>query len=102
VQTAALTVRFLLELTMLGVLAWWGWDAGGVLLALAAPLAAAVAWGLFVAPKRKYELGERARLAIELLLFASAVAALLALGQPLLAVGFAVVVAVDSALVRVL
>ena len=49
------SVRFCLELAALAGLAVWGWKTGpdgvNVVLAIAAPLAAAVLWGAFVAPK---------------------------------------------------
>ena len=48
-------VRFCLELASLAGLAVWGWRTGptgvNVVLAIAAPLAAAALWGAFVAPK---------------------------------------------------
>ena len=54
-----LTVRFLLELAALGALAWWGLRTGEtaltkVLLGAGAPLAMAVVWGAFVAPKAAF------------------------------------------------
>jgi len=48
-------LRFALELASLAGLAVWGWGTGptglNVVLAIAAPLAAAALWGAFVAPK---------------------------------------------------
>lgn len=53
--TVALAVRFLLELGALAALAYWGYRTGTgfarYALALGAPLAAAVVWGVLVAPK---------------------------------------------------
>jgi Protein of unknown function (DUF2568) len=40
------------------------------------PLAAAAAWGVFVAPKRRVRRGAGLRYAVELIVFASATAAL--------------------------
>ena len=53
---ANLALRFLLELAALAAVGYWGWDAGGPLLAIAAVAAVAVVWGLFVAPKRRFDL----------------------------------------------
>jgi hypothetical protein len=51
-------LAFLLELVMLGALGWWGVATGGsmiakVLLGACGPLAAAVVWGMFAAPKAR-------------------------------------------------
>jgi hypothetical protein len=49
-----LAVRFLLELIMLAVLAWWGYHRFpgwmGIATAIAIPVAAAVLWGVFRIP----------------------------------------------------
>lgn len=85
----ALVVRFACELSMLGVLAWWGSQAvggpGRWLLAIAAPTAAAAAWGTFVAPKARHPVPIPVRLLVELVVFGAAVAALVALDHPGLA-----------------
>lgn len=74
-------LRFFLELSALAAVAYWGWsEHGGVLrwiLVVAAPLALAAVWGRFVAPKASTRVGDPWRLALELLVFGSAVAALL-------------------------
>ena len=78
---ALLALRFLLELTALAVLAWWG--AGvHVAVALLAPLAFAVLWGVFLSPKAKVELPLAARRAVELALWAAAAAALALVWTP--------------------
>lgn len=63
---ANLTLRFPLELALLAALAIWGAHAGaaGVLsaiLAVVAPLAAAVPWGTLVSPKPRVSVGWQAR-----------------------------------------
>ncbi len=95
-----LGVRFLLELCMLAALAYWGYHAGDsvlmkLVLAVGAPLVAAVVWGLFIAPRAARRMADPARLLLELVLWVAAAAALAAAGQPTLAVIFAVVVAVN-------
>jgi hypothetical protein len=77
----ALAVRLLLELILLAVFALWGFHAASalplrLLAGLGAPAAAALAWGLFVSPSRRVELGRIPRLVLELALFALAAGAL--------------------------
>jgi hypothetical protein len=85
-----LTVRFLCELAMLAALAFWGFAVGdGIgawVLGVGAPLLAAVVWGALVAPKARWPVPIRTRVAIELVLFGAAVGALAVAGQPVLAV----------------
>lgn len=85
-----LTARFLCELAMLAALAFWGFGAGdgiwALVAGLGAPLLAAVVWGAFVAPRARWPVPAPVRVAIELVLFVVAAAALAAAGQPLAAV----------------
>ena len=84
---AALAVRFLLELTLLLVLAIWGFQQADslalrLLCGLAAPAAGALLWGFFISPKRRFELGRILRLVLELALFAIAAGALWQMHRP--------------------
>lgn len=94
---------FLLELLALGLLAWWGltrdigW-AGSAALAVAAPAAAAVLWGMFAAPKARYAVPIAAQLGVKAVVFGAAALALLALGQRLPSLWFTVIVVVNTAL----
>jgi len=94
-KNANLLVRFLLELSALAAMAYWGFSVTSGLaqwvLGLGAPLTVAVVWGLFVSPKHKVELASPARFAIELTVFAAAALALAAADQPVLAVALAVI-----------
>ncbi len=95
-----LTLRFLLELAALTALGYGGWHAGWsgwsrLLLVVLLPTAAAVLWGLFVAPRATYPLRDPIRLAPEWLVFGGATLALLLTGHPVLAVGFAVLAAAN-------
>jgi Protein of unknown function (DUF2568) len=106
-RSVNLGVRLLCELALLVALAVWGFHAGSglagdLLLGLGAPLLAAVVWGLWVAPAARRRLADPARLLVEVLLFAAGVVALAVAGFPLVAVGFAAVVAVNILLDRVL
>lgn len=96
VHALNLGARFLLELCALAALGYWGLRTGQngltkALLGLGAPLLAAVVWGTFVAPKASVSLPGALRLGLECLVFAAAVAALLAVGKPALAGAFAAV-----------
>ena len=89
-RAANLVVRFLLELSALTATAYWGFATTSGLtqwvLGLGAPALVAVVWGLFVSPKAKVELPRPMQFAIELLVFAAAAVALVAAGQPVLAI----------------
>src|SRR5262245_52920009 len=95
-------LRFFLELSALAAVAYWGWSGhdGGLrwVLVVAAPLAIAAVWGRFVAPKARTRVGDPWRLVLELLVFGSAVAALLDADQTTLAIVLAAAVALHLAL----
>ena len=94
--------RFALELCLLAAVAYGGWSiADGVLgwlLAVAAPAAVAVVWGLFVSPKAKFDLQHPAVFAIELLVWAAVAVSLVAADQEVLGIVFAVVAFVSGTL----
>jgi hypothetical protein len=84
---ANLTLRFLLELATLVALGYWGFQVGEglllkVVLGLGAPLLAAVLWGVFGSPRAVRPLPRPWHLLLEVLVFGSAVPALIAAGQP--------------------
>ncbi|MCM1971420.1 MULTISPECIES: YrdB family protein [unclassified Streptomyces] len=96
-------IAFLLELLILVVLAWWGFSrdvgwVGSLALAVAAPAAAAVVWGMFAAPKARYAVPLAAQLAVKAVVYGAATLALFALGQRQPALWFAVAVVVNTAL----
>jgi Protein of unknown function (DUF2568) len=95
------TLAFLLELAMLAALGWWGATTGrsaalDVLLGVGAPLAVAVAWGLFAAPKARVPLPMAGVVAVKVLAYGSAVIAIAAMGRHRLAACFAVVAFVNT------
>jgi hypothetical protein len=104
VKVASLALRFLLELAALGALAYWGFHefdgATAVLVGIGTPLAAAIAWGIFVAPKRRVHRGEGLRWLVELLVFGAAAAGLIDAGATALGIAFAFVAVVDGIVVR--
>lgn len=106
IKGANLALRFLLELCTLAAFAYWGSRSGGstaanIALAVAAPLAAATVWGVFMAPNSSRRLPERKRIPLEIALFGLAAAALAATGATALAIAFAAVAAVNTTLVHV-
>ena len=92
-----LGLRFVLELCMLVALGIWGFSEN-IVLGIAAPLAAAVVWGLWIAPKATRRLRDPVRLALELLLFGAAGVALAAADHPLAAAVFLGAVALNEVL----
>jgi Protein of unknown function (DUF2568) len=65
------------------------------------PAVVVAVWGAFVAPRARRRLPDPARFAVEVVIFAAAAGALVALDQVVLAVVYAVVAVVTAALVRV-
>ena len=104
---ANLALRFLLELTALAALVYWGLRTGAtlladVLLAIAAPLAFATLWGLLAAPKAPWRLRDPWRMLFEAIAFALAAGALADADQPRLGGIFLVVALANALAVRVL
>ncbi|WP_329108514.1 YrdB family protein [Micromonospora sp. NBC_01699] len=98
-RIANLCLRFLLELCALVALAYGGWLAGGpqlwqrLLLAVLFPVAAALIWGRWVAPRSDRKLADPARLIPEWVVFGGATAVLVASGHPYLGAALAVLAA---------
>jgi hypothetical protein len=102
-QSLNLLVRFLLELCMLGVVGYWGFETGDgaamqALLGVGAPLLMAVVWGVFVSPKASVELPASAWVGLQAVLFGAAALALATFASPALAASFLVVVAANGVL----
>ncbi len=94
-RAANLALRFLLELVALAGLAYWGAHTGSgavrVVLAIAAPVAGAVVWGLWCAPRSQRRLSPAPRTAVEAAVFGLGAAGLAVAGRVTLAIAFVVV-----------
>ena len=104
---ASLGLQFLLELAALAALGYWGSTAGDgtfahVALAIAAPLLAAIVWGMFGSPKAPFHLRGAWRLLLEVVFFGSAAAALVVADRPVLGAVLAATVAANVALLYAL
>jgi len=85
-----MTVRFACELAALAIAAWWGHRTFGIAAAIGAPALIGVVWGLWIAPRAANRLRDPLRFALESVVWAGAIAALVALDRPILAAGFGV------------
>ena len=106
IKVANLALRFLLELCALGALGYWGLKTGSGLIAkiglgIGAPLVAAVVWGTFVSPQAPVQLPGPLSLLLQVLVFGSAAAALVATGHGTLAMVFLVIVVINAILMYV-
>ena len=104
-RPAVLGVRFLSELALLAVLAILGANAGlgttaDVALAVLAPVAAAVIWGIGIAPRARRRWPDPWRFGAEVVLFLAAAAGLAAEGWLAWAIVFAVAAIGIAAAVR--
>lgn len=79
-----LAFRFSLELALLAAYGYWGWSIASsplrLLLAIGAPLLAALLWGAIVSPKATVILPGAVQLLVEIGLFAGAAGALYGAG----------------------
>jgi hypothetical protein len=103
-EAANLLIRFLLELAALGALGWYGARTGDttaakVALGAGLPLAAAVLWGMFAAPKSAFDVPAMG-LAVQVLVFGGGALALVAVDRAGLAAAFVVVLLLNVAALR--
>ncbi|GAA4603871.1 hypothetical protein BJY16_004775 [Actinoplanes octamycinicus] len=102
-----LTLRFVLELCALAALAYGGWRLPGpiavrILAAVLLPVAAALIWGRWVAPRGSHLLPDPQRLIPEWVVFGGATVALILCGHPALGAALAVLAALNRWLLHVL
>ena len=88
-------LRFLLELFAFFTLGLWGFVAWplpwNIVAGIGAPLAAIVLWALFRSPRAVFHVDAFGRAIVEIIVMAAAALAWFDLGQPIVAVAFAVV-----------
>ena len=96
-------LRFVLELGMLAAFAYWGFRVGSTGLVhiaamIATPAVAALMWGLVLSPKAPAKLSSIPRLTLSLPVFLLAALATHAAGMPRAAIAFALVAAINTAI----
>ena len=94
-------LRFLLELFAVFTLGYWGYLAWpfpwpGVLFMVGTPLFAIIVWWLFRSPKARVPLDPVGRGIVEIAVMGAAAIAWAMLGQPIIAIAFAIVALVSG------
>lgn len=94
-------LAFFFEILALVAISWWGFHIGPnavdhFLLGIGAPLLAIVLWGLFAAPRSAVRTPMAGVLAVKIVVFGAAVCGLWFTGQHVLAIVFAVLVAINT------
>jgi hypothetical protein len=106
VKQLNLLAKFVLEVAALAAFGYWGASvADGVaafVYAIVLPIAAAILWGLFAAPKARRRLPPIARLPFELGIFGLAALALWEAGAHAVALAFGVTVVLNAVLLTAL
>jgi hypothetical protein len=105
-KTLNLSLAFFLELAMLAAFAYWGFHTGQTTivkigLGIGIPLLVAVIWGLFMAPNSSMQFQGAAYLALKLVLFGLAVAALIRISNDTLGIVLGGVVVINTILLYV-
>lgn len=106
VHAANEALALLLELAMLAGLAWWGASQHAsllsrVLLGLAAPLAAALVWALFAAPRARFRIPAGGVLVVKAVVFGVTALAVYATGLHVLAIIVGVIAYLNAGLAAV-
>ncbi len=106
-RSVNLALRFVLELCALAAFAYWGSQVSGslainIIVAIAAPVLAATAWGVFVSPRGRHRLHGAPYLIAELIFFGLAAGALVGSGRVILGLALGLVALVNLTLVHLL
>ncbi|WP_344262700.1 YrdB family protein [Actinomadura napierensis] len=96
-------LAFLLEIAALAALAWWGFTTGGnmivhIVLGIGTPAAAMVLWGMFAAPRARFKVALPFVLLVKAVVFGAGALALYGVDHTALAVAFAIVAVLNTAL----
>ncbi|NIJ14014.1 hypothetical protein FHU38_004358 [Saccharomonospora amisosensis] len=94
-------LAFLFELAALAALGYWGFSVGGslplkVVLGVGSPALAAAVWGLFAAPRARFQLSVAGVLVVKAAVFAAATVALYVTAPQPLAIAFAALVVLNT------
>ena len=105
VKLANMGLRFVLEMCALGLLAFWGYHAAGetgvgVALGAGVALLFAAVWGLLASPKAPVSLPQLMKVGVQMTLLLLPAAALLHMGEPSVAGGFAVLIVGNAVLLE--
>ncbi|HEY1488482.1 MAG TPA: YrdB family protein [Micromonosporaceae bacterium] len=106
-RAANLGLAFLLELLALAALCLWGFHIGSstavhIVLGIALPLVAAILWGLFAAGGGpRFVTPTWFKIFIKVLVYGAATVGLFVTGHPVLAIVYALLVVVNTALIRI-
>ena len=100
-------LAFVLELSALAALGYWGFHTGAALwaktlLAVATIATAALLWGLFAAPRAAIKTSTAGVVAVKVLVFGAAAAALYDLHAGILATAFVALVVLNTTAVTIL
>ncbi|WP_405685023.1 YrdB family protein [Streptomyces sp. NBC_00057] len=100
-------LAFIVELVALAALAWWGFTTGDgaaaqLVLGLGTPAVAIMLWGMFAAPRARFRPPLAGVLLVKAVVLGGGVYAVHAVGHPVAAVFFGVVVVVNTALAQTL
>ena len=106
VKMANLALRLLVELAALVAVGYWGFHTGGNVaaklgLGVGAIVLFAVVWGVLMAPRSSRRAREPWYTLLEIVIFGLATAALAVAGQPILALVFGAVAAINAVLCKV-
>jgi hypothetical protein len=96
-------LAFVLEVAAIVALAWWGFTTGGnvvvdILLGIGTPVAAMVLWGLFAAPRARFKVALPFVLLVKAVVFSAGALAFYGVGHTTVAIVFAVVAFLNTAL----
>lgn len=105
-KTLNVLLSFFLEVAMLGAFGYWGYHAVENpslrwLVAVAVPLAVALLWGLFLAPRAVKRVGSTLGITVTVLLFYLAALALMSTGHSTLGIAMMVLAAINRSFVAV-
>jgi len=106
VKTLNIGLRILLELCLLEIFGYWGFNVGHNLLAklllgLGAPILVGIIWGVFLAPKSSMRLDMPWSLLVELLIWGLALVALFSVGKENLALVLGLVYILNKVLMLI-